>query len=177
MSLKVSDIFCKNNTAAITGASSGIGRAASKKCVQLGMNVWMLDIDGEDLSKAVHLVKSHSSSEDQLIRDVICDVSNAESMKNISEQVFADPKTISVNFLMNNAAVKTGGGPLATSMETFMNTFSVNTLGPIHGCQAFIPKMKEKNAPGFIVNTGSKQGITAPPGNLTCNVSKSALKT
>ena len=78
---------------------------------------------------------------------------------------------------MNNAAVQTGGGPLATSMKTFMNTFSVNTLGPIHGCQAFIPKMKEKNAPGFIVNTGSKQGITAPPGNSTYNVSKSALKT
>lgn len=177
MSLKLSDIFCKNNTAVITGASSGIGRTASIKCAQQGMNVWMLDIDKEDLSKALNLVKSHSTSEEQLIRDVICDVSNAESLKKVSEQVFADPKTDSVHFLMNNAAVQTGGGPLTTSMESFMKTFSVNTLGPINGCQAFIPKMQEKNTPGLIVNTGSKQGITAPPGNLTYNVSKSALKT
>ena len=31
--------------------------------------------------------------------------------------------------------------------------------------------------PGMIINTGSKQGITTPPGNLAYNVSKSALKT
>ena len=176
MSLELSNIFCKNNSAVITGASSGIGRAASIKCAKHGMNVWMLDIDSDDLSKAVQIVKSHATN-DQLIQDVICDVSNAESMQKISEQVYAHPKTISVNFLMNNAAVQTGGGPLSISMETFMNTFGVNTLGPIHGCQAFIPKMQEKDVPGLIVNTGSKQGITAPPGNLTYNVSKSALKT
>lgn len=176
MKIALSDIFCKKNTAVITGASSGIGRAASIKCAKAGMNVWMLDIDADDLSNAVRVVKSHAS-DDQIIQDVICDVSNAESMVKISEQVYGHPKTISVNFLMNNAAVQTGGGPLSTSMETFMNTFSVNTLGPIHGCQAFIPKMKENGTPGLIVNTGSKQGITAPPGNLTYNVSKSALKT
>ena len=51
------------------------------------------------------------------------------------------------------------------------------TLGPIHGCQAFVPFMKNKNQCGLIVNTGSKQGITMPPGNLTYNVSKAALKT
>merc|ERR1712038_448708 len=51
-----------------------------------------------------------------------------------------------------------------------------NLNGPIHGCQAFIPTMKERNEPGIIVNTGSKQGITMPPGNLTYNVSKAAMK-
>lgn len=173
--MNLSEILCKGNTAVITGASSGIGRAACVKCAKFGMNVWMLDIDAEDLSLAVALVKSKSTA-DQLIQDVICDVSSETSMKNIAEQVFSHQMTTSVNFLMNNAAVQTGGGPLTTPMETFMNTFSVNTLGPIYGCQAFIPKMQEKNLPGLIINTGSKQGITAPPGNLTYNVSKSALK-
>merc|ERR1719208_225889 len=52
----------------------------------------------------------------------------------------------------------------------------VNTWGPIHGCQAFVPAMKATGEPGIIVNTGSKQGITMPPGNLSYNVSKAALK-
>eukprot|EP00932_Pfiesteria_piscicida_P001358 SRR837773.11324.p1 GENE.SRR837773.11324~~SRR837773.11324.p1 ORF type:complete len:321 (-),score=67.10 SRR837773.11324:166-1002(-) len=48
--------------------------------------------------------------------------------------------------------------------------------GPIYGCQAFVPAMKASGKPGLIVNTGSKQGITMPPGNLAYNVSKAALK-
>jgi short-subunit dehydrogenase len=56
------------------------------------------------------------------------------------------------------------------------STMAINTYGPIHGCLAFVPKMKESKQPGIIVNTGSKQGITMPPGNLTYNMSKAALK-
>ena len=36
--------------------------------------------------------------------------------------------------------------------------------------------MVERGKPGFIVNTGSKQGITSPPGNTAYNVSKAAVK-
>lgn len=61
-------------------------------------------------------------------------------------------------------------------MEVVQKVMGVNTHGPIHGCLAFVPKMKESGKPGLIVNTGSKQGITMPPGNLTCNMSKAALK-
>ena len=37
--------------------------------------------------------------------------------------------------------------------------------------------MLAQGTPAMIVNTGSKQGITTPPGNLAYNVSKAALKT
>jgi short-subunit dehydrogenase len=37
--------------------------------------------------------------------------------------------------------------------------------------------MIERGKPGFIVNTGSKQGITSPPGNTAYNASKAAVKT
>ena len=45
-----------------------------------------------------------------------------------------------------------------------------------HGAMIFAPKMEESKEPGIIINTGSKQGITMPPGNLTYNMSKAALK-
>merc|ERR1719277_2977153 len=76
---------------------------------------------------------------------------------------------------MNNAGVGTGGGALAP-LKDWQRTIDVNAWGPIHGCQAFVPSMKASGKPGLIVNTGSKQGITMPPGNLSYNVSKAALK-
>jgi len=47
----------------------------------------------------------------------------------------------------------------------------------VNGVRAFAPKMMEQDAPSIIVNCGSKQGITNPPGNAAYNVTKSALKT
>ena len=91
----------------------------------------------------------------------------------LSDEVFKDGGKC--HFLMNNAGVGRGGGPM-TAMETVRFTMGVNTFGPIHGCLAFVPKMKELGEVGIIVNTGSKQGITMPPGNLTYNMSKAALK-
>jgi len=53
----------------------------------------------------------------------------------------------------------------------------VNLWGPIHGTQVFAPNMIARGRPGAFINTGSKQGITTPPGNPAYNVSKAALKT
>jgi short-subunit dehydrogenase len=48
-------------------------------------------------------------------------------------------------------------------------------MGVINGSQAFLPTMVEARRPGFVV-TGSKQGITTPPGNAAYNASKAGLK-
>ena len=175
--MNTSRIFAEGNTAVITGASSGIGLACAVKCASHGMHVWLLDIDEEDLPKAVAKARSMSISESQVIESVICNVAQEDEIKSVAKKIFDHESTKSVHYLMNNAAVMIGGGAISTSMDTFHKVFDVNTLGPIHGCQAFLPLMQEKNMDGLIVNTGSKQGITAPPGNLTYNVSKAALKT
>jgi NADP-dependent 3-hydroxy acid dehydrogenase YdfG len=53
----------------------------------------------------------------------------------------------------------------------------VNLWGVVHGVQAFMPRMIEQGAPGWIVNTGSKQGITNPPGDAAYNdATKAAVK-
>jgi len=80
---------------------------------------------------------------------------------------------------MNNAGIGGGGGGSSmTPLHHIHKTVGVNTYGPIHGCQAFLPLMKLQGSDtSLIVNTGSKQGITMPPGNLIYNMSKAALKT
>ena len=52
----------------------------------------------------------------------------------------------------------------------------MNLWGVIHGTQAFVPGMIARGRPGLVINTGSKQGITTPPGNPAYNVSKAGVK-
>eukprot|EP01083_Nonionella_stella_P080333 220729_1 len=166
-------VLKEGNTAVITGASSGIGRATAVYCSSIGMNVWMVDIDEKVLAQAKELVISKQAKKEQTIEVRTVDVSSAEQLEKLSTEVFANGGKC--HFLMNNAGICAGGGPL-TDIKTWQRTISVNTYGPIHGCLAFIPKMQRSGEVGIIVNTGSKQGITMPPGNLVYNVSKSALK-
>lgn len=174
MSITLTSLMQPNHTAVVTGASSGIGRAACLRCAQAGMHVWMIDVDAEELLLAQALVKSKASSEQQLILAEVIDVADATAMQLLAEQVFR--AGYSCHVLFNNAGTGLGGGALTTPIEQVQRTMNVNTYGPIHGCLAFVPRMKESGQPGIVINTGSKQGITMPPGNLTYNMSKAALK-
>ena len=60
--------------------------------------------------------------------------------------------------------------------EGWARVLGVNLLGVLHGVQAFVPAMADGGEPGVVINTGSKQGITQPPGDTAYNVSKSAVK-
>jgi NAD(P)-dependent dehydrogenase (short-subunit alcohol dehydrogenase family) len=52
---------------------------------------------------------------------------------------------------------------------------NVNVHGVINMCQVFAPHMATQDHRSRIINTGSKQGITCPPGNVGHNVSKAAV--
>jgi NAD(P)-dependent dehydrogenase (short-subunit alcohol dehydrogenase family) len=60
--------------------------------------------------------------------------------------------------------------------ENWQRILGVNLWGVINGAQVFAPDMIERGRPGLIINTGSKQGITTPPGDPAYNVSKAGVK-
>ena len=62
-------------------------------------------------------------------------------------------------------------------MDRWTDVLGVNLMGVVHGCQAFGEAMVAQQRNAVIVNTGSKQGITMPPGDTAYNVSKSGVKT
>ena len=164
----LTDLIQPGNVAVVTGASSGIGRAAALEWAAKGMHVYMCDIDGPELTAAATAAVGSST-----VKAVKVDVADEAAMKKVADEVFASHETCHV--LFNNAGVGLGGGAL-TETSTVVKTLGVNFYGPLHGCLAFVPRMKEKGQAGIVINTGSKQGITMPPGNLTYNVSKAALK-
>ncbi len=172
----LTSLMTPHHTAVVTGAASGIGRAACHTFAVAGMRVWMIDVDADALQQShAQVVQSCSSlTLKQRIIAKVLDVADAKAVQQLAEQVFAAGH--GCHILFNNAGTGQGGGALSTDRVTVERVMSINVYGPIHACVAFVPRMKESKQPGMIIHTGSKNGITLPPGNLTYNMSKAALK-
>ncbi len=72
--------------------------------------------------------------------------------------------------LVNNAGIQPGSSIFDTE-ASWDRAFAVNMMGVIRGSQVFAPRMIAGGAPGLIINSGSKQGITTPPGDPAYNIS------
>jgi NAD(P)-dependent dehydrogenase (short-subunit alcohol dehydrogenase family) len=158
-------------TAVITGAASGIGRAAAIAFARLGMRVCLADRAADTLQQAAHEVAAIAGSENVLA--VPTDVSSVVAVDRLATAAFEHFGTVEV--LMNNAGIG-GGGAAYTNPEGWQRVLGVNLLGVLHGVQRFVPRMLSQRAPGLIINTGSKQGFTTPPGDTAYNVSKAGIK-
>lgn len=167
-----SDIFAASRTAVITGAASGIGLAAARAFAVLDMNVVLADRTNVDA--AVEAVAALAPRGAAAIRGATVDVANAADLVALSDLAY--DAFGEVCLLMNNAGIGANPGKPWENLGEWRDLIDVNFWGVVHGVQAFAPRMIASARPGMIVNTGSKQGITTPPGNLAYNVSKSALK-
>lgn len=155
----------ENNVAVITGGADGIGLAAAQYFTDLGMRVCIADIDEAKLAEAA-----------RGLGDVLAlktDVARIEDVQALKERVYQQYGQVDV--LMNNAGTAVHCESWS-GYENWQTTLNVNLWGVINGIHCFSTAMMEQNTPGLIINTGSKQGITLPPGNPAYNVSKAAIK-
>ena len=158
--------------AVVVGAASGIGLAAAKRFAGLGMKVCLADQNAEALEAAVKAVAAVSKTPADVF-GVPTDVADADAVNRLRDAAYERFGEVAV--LMNNAGIGGGGGAWEHP-DRWRRLLEVNLWGVINGLQAFTSLMIDQGAPCAIVNTGSKQGITNPPGDVAYNTSKAAVK-
>lgn len=167
----IQEILKKPNVAVITGGASGIGLAAAKRFAKAGMSVVIADLGGDRLATARGELEAMAGQERVMaVETDVSDKSSLEAFERAVVQRFGR-----VHVLMNNAGI----GPetsIFSAEADWDRVLGVNLLGVINGTRVFGANMLAHGEPGLIINTGSKQGITTPPGNPAYNVSKAGVK-
>ena len=158
------------SVAVITGGAAGIGFGAAKAFAGMGMAVVIVDNRAELLEPAAETLRGLGARE---VMTAAIDVSDREGVEWLEREVAK--RFGGTDILLNNAGIQPGSTMLNDS-ENWRRILEVNLWGIIHGSQVFAPGMIARGRPGAIINTGSKQGITTPPGDPAYNTAKAAVK-
>jgi NAD(P)-dependent dehydrogenase (short-subunit alcohol dehydrogenase family) len=156
-----------DSVAVITGGASGIGLAAAKHFAGMGFAVCIADLGADRLAKAAAEIDGGKVMTSET------DVSNPEALKKLEASVAA--RFGGTDILMNNAGTAFGSTAFGPA-DAWRKVIEINLMGIVNGAQIFGPGMVARGRPGLIINTGSKQGITTPPGDPAYNVSKAGVK-
>jgi NAD(P)-dependent dehydrogenase (short-subunit alcohol dehydrogenase family) len=162
-----------NNVAVITGGASGIGLAAAMRFARLGLRICIADVGADKLSQAAAQLTAAAPEGEASVMTSVTDVSNRDDVARLEAAV--RERFGGTDVLMNNAGIQPGSGMFGPA-ENWQRILGVNLWGVINGSQVFAPGMIARGRPGLIINTGSKQGITTPPGDPAYNVSKAGVK-
>ncbi|WP_027573529.1 SDR family oxidoreductase [Bradyrhizobium sp. WSM1743] len=161
----------KDNVAVITGGASGIGFAAAIAFARAEMKVCIADVDETRLAEAATKLSSVTVAAN--VMTLAVDVGKVESMTELERAV--RERFGGTDILMNNAGIQPGS-TLFGEPDNWQRIIDVNMWGIINGSRIFAPNMIARGRCGLIINTGSKQGITTPPGDPAYNVSKAGVK-
>ena len=163
----------KGAVATVTGGAAGIGLAAAKQFAQLGLHVCIADLNADRLRSAAEEIAAQVAGRVNDVLTVETDVSRIDDLHQLEAAV--RDRFGGTDILMNNAGIQTGSGIFGAA-ENWQRVLDVNLWGVINGTQVFVPGMIARGRLGLVINTGSKQGITTPPGNPAYNVSKAGVK-
>jgi len=156
------------SVAVVTGGAAGIGLAAALRFARLGLRICIADLGADRLATAAEVLSATGA--EVMTRET--DVSRPEDLRSL--ELAVRERFGGTDVLMNNAGIQPGSR--LADPANWEKVLAVNLWGVINGTQIFLPGMIARGRPGLIVNTGSKQGITTPPGDPAYNVSKAGVK-
>lgn len=162
-----------DSVAVITGGASGIGLAAAMRMARMGLRVCIADVDQDGLDRAAGALAAASALGAAGVMTMVTDVSRVDEVSWLEAAV--NRRFGGTDVLMNNAGVQPGSDVLGPP-KNWEQVIAINLWGVIFGAQVFVPGMIGRGRPGLIINTGSKQGITTPPGDPAYNVAKAGVR-
>ncbi len=158
------------STAVVTGGASGIGRAIALRLARIGMAVAVADTRDERL---LPLAEALTAAGARDVMTAAVDVSDRAAVTAFEAQVAA--RFGGCDILFDNAGIQPGSSMFGPDAD-WDRVLAVNLMGIVHVARVFGPRMIARGRPGLIVVTGSKQGITTPPGDPAYNVAKAGVK-
>lgn len=164
------DAIARGNIALVTGGATGIGRAAALQFAKAGMSIVIADVRTELFAETSEMLSAAGAASVMTQETDVADRAALTALKTRVDDTFGG-----VNLLMCNAGIGLAGD-VFDSEGSWEAVLGVNLFGVTQTCQVFIPDMINSGAPGMVINTGSKQGITTPPGNPVYNLSKAGVK-
>jgi NADP-dependent 3-hydroxy acid dehydrogenase YdfG len=152
-------------TAAITGAARGIGRATAEALTRQGVKVAIGDLD-------LQAARETSSALGPTTVALALDVTERTSFSTFLDD--AEEQLGPIDVLINNAGIMPIGPFLDEDDATARRILDINVHGVILGMKLVLPRMIRRGR-GHVVNIASQAGKYALPGGATYCASKAAV--
>ena len=148
---------CSGKVALVTGAATGIGRAAAMALAEAGARLIVTDIDEDRVNQTAKLIRDAGGQARALVQDVISEPGWQEIIASIKQQEGG------LHVLVNNAGIAIGTSLVDMSLADWQRQSAVNLDGVFLGCKHAIPLMAESGL-SSIINISSVAGLQGAPG-------------
>lgn len=138
----------RGRTAVITGGASGIGRATARILAAEGVRLLLTDVEGGTLDETCRELSAEG---------VVADVRDHDAVLALADRAFDSLGRVDI--LFNNAGVAVGGPVAEMTHDDWRWIIDVDLWGPIHGVEAFLPRMIAQGGGGHIAFTASFAGL------------------
>jgi NAD(P)-dependent dehydrogenase (short-subunit alcohol dehydrogenase family) len=143
----------QRRSAVITGGASGIGFATAQEFARRGARLMLADINETALDDAVSALRNDGVD----VHGVVCDTRKLDDVVHLADQAFRVFDAVHVVF--NNAGIAYAGSIVDTSHDDWRFVIDVDLWGPIHGVEAFLPRLIAQQEDSHIVFTSSFAGL------------------
>ena len=155
------------NRMMITGAGSGLGREIALRWAREGWRLALCDVNEQGLAETLKLVRE-AGGDGFTLRCDVRDYSQLTAVAQACEERFGG-----LDVLVNNAGVAAGGMFADLSLEDWDWQLSINLMGVIKGCKAFLPLLRASQ--GKIINIASMAALMQGPAMSNYNVAKAGV--
>ena len=165
--MQLSDTYPQKR-AFVTGAASGFGLALCEALARDGWTLGLADINEQGLVEAASKIKALGGQP----LSFVLDVSDADAFQRVAASFVEQAGGVDV--VINNAGIGVGGLLEETSLDDWNAAISINLMGVVHGCLAFVPPLKRAGS-GHVINVASIAAVAAGPYMAAYNTAKAGV--